>query len=409
MRSGDGKDQDRLCVLVQNIAGKKLTLEFSQPFRVSVMKDQIAIAWEIPRNCQRLVLGTKILNDSASLSSVTHPDIVSTPVTVLVALESVIRTLEKRCNRPKNFANQIQALLDLNAPGMKLSATSDHRVIDALVGCMDELRHAGTPEIRQGQQKVQQLAADTLCAQVNGGNEHVIIALLSRLSIGSALRPAIRHVLESVAERRNTAFTSALIGQPEHDYPYQAMSDVYEATFVAVKALGKVAFKGDKHAIVAVCTYLEAIEGVARNGAVCQKCLCACSSSHDTRLLVEVLGTIAPANDPDAIEALLSCFGDFYDQVRLAAVQALSCVATIGHEHTVHALILRLRHHDQNVRRAAAQAVGKISRAGDAIAIHAVRCCLEDPKETVRDAAAEAIRVLLDGADSCTEVNEVQA
>mmetsp|Transcript_76446 Transcript_76446/g.132654 ORF Transcript_76446/g.132654 Transcript_76446/m.132654 type:complete len:578 (-) Transcript_76446:111-1844(-) len=134
----------------------------------------------------------------------------------------------------------------------------------------------------------------------------------------------------------------------------------------ALKALRRIAKRGDQFVVDSVCAQLEHQDWRGR------------------WIALKALVDIAPKNNARIFLAVISCFEDAMCDVRHLAIEVLGDVVSRGHKPAVAAVTERLRHNGCHVRKAAVEALAQIVQREDKGSIVAASELLQDMHLEVR-------------------------
>lgn len=396
-----------MTVIVNSLRGATLEIYASPQTTICELKREAEQAWQIPRICQTLSVGTTVLNDAEVLASHScNEDFIEVSLTISGEKVWASRLADSDSDSDSERVDNDSEAVALVQGLIYMARFEYERAIEAL--CLYT--------------KVSYVAAMGLARVALPGDERVLSALVACLDRQGALE-----ALAIVAQ--GTMSSSAIADASSFHWIRIKATEM-------VQVFAKMASEGDAHGITALCACLrnpdnQMIQAV-RSAFSQMKCndhciaeMVKCSRSTRHPVMLEALGRVSHKNDSVVITVLSECLKDWNESVqsaasrglekvldgsstdalspvcqllehdnecvRRAAVKTIAKVVPRGDQDSIAVLSVRLEHCDDRVRRATLEALSQITERGDQHVTAALSKCLGHRKDSVRRSAARAL------------------
>lgn len=379
------------------------------------IKHAVARHWEIPPTCQRLILGSNVLQDADAIGTLCAHD-GPTSLTMAISLDGIYSCVSGGSNPEK-----MHALEDV----MKLGPRGGVAAVRAVIGALHQQDECVQRKAQKAldylastlrddplamevicgmlaEEEYQSAGVQTLAAAGTTGNHAVVAALctLIKSSWNSDVLVDAVCALASAAERGDLEAIAALCDCLENP-------DV-NVRLYAAKYLATVTDKGNRSvALVLIQCLLDVDEDVSRAAvttlkstagqgnmeivALLSDCIKNGHGSIHGRAAMQALAHVSERGDAVVVSLISAHLADTHADVRYSALRALAVVASVSDPVSIDGITRCLQDADADVRHTAVKALHRIAEANNTVAVAALKTCLCDSNDLVRCAARDTL------------------
>lgn len=404
-----------MLVEVNTLGGDVLRVDLNDTSSALDIKHAVARNWEIPSTCQRLILGTYVLQDNDAIGTLCACD-GPTFLTMAVSLDGIYS-----CICEGSISEKLHALEDVMKVGRRDGVAAVRAVIGALTQrheCVQRKAQKALDYLASTlrddplameaicgmlvEEKHQAAGVQALAAAGTIGNQTVVAGLctLIKSTRNSDVLVDAVCVLASAAGRGDAEAIAALCYCLE-------IPDV-NVRLCAAKCLASVTDKGNRTVALVLIQCLQDVdEDVSRAAVATLKSIAGRGNMEIVALLsdcinnghgsihcqeaMQALAHVSERGDAGVVSLISAYLDDAHADVRYSALRALTVVASRSDSESIDRIARCLDDVDADVRHTAVKALHRIAEANNIVVIASLKTCLHDSNDMVRCAARDAL------------------
>eukprot|EP00930_Biecheleria_cincta_P069479 TRINITY_DN57215_c0_g1_i1.p1 TRINITY_DN57215_c0_g1~~TRINITY_DN57215_c0_g1_i1.p1 ORF type:complete len:383 (-),score=59.42 TRINITY_DN57215_c0_g1_i1:496-1644(-) len=346
-----------LHVAIDGIAGRTAELDIESTSSVEVLKSRVEGLWQIPPECQIIICGTEVLEDTQIMGTYCEDEGASLKLSLIVSLAEIYEQL-----RSPDVHVRVASLEVLRQMAPKTG--DNYTALSAVSAALED-----------SQELVRQKAVESIAQFAKPGDTSSIDEIMLRLEHPNmCVRHAAVQALTRVVGRGNLYAIETASARLEHPS--------VGVRHAALEALAQISLKNDQQTITMVSKRLEHPD------------------PHVQVAAAEALTLVTDRKRWSTLGALKRFLEHPLMRVRLQAAQSLARIG--GYASIAARLGKQLKHKDAASRGEAVLTLALIAKDGSTDAIQAAIDCLPHPDVEVSKAALRILAIVVQKADEQT-------